>query len=137
MINQIAKTAIYLFVFAVSSISFSQVLINADVRIDGFRHNHDCGNDGALLDQPDPRYKVWVGYDNANFNTVSNPPGLYSGCGSTYGADAVVCNSWNPGVINAASFNALPMTQLNIDMESWEEDACGNDCCRIRRHMRI
>jgi len=107
----------------------SQVLINADVRINGFRHNRDCGNDaGGFNSQPDPRYRVWIGYNSGSFNQVTNAPGLFPGCANTYGADAVFCSTWNPGIINAATFTSLPLTQLNVDMESWEEDGCGSDC---------
>ena len=68
----------------------SQVLINADVEINGFRHNWDCGNDaGGWNSQPDPRYKVWVGYNAGNFQSTTSGPGLYAGCAATYGGDAV------------------------------------------------
>ena len=117
------------FIFFFSSTFFSQVLINADVQINGFRHNHDCGNDaGGFNSQPDPRYRVWIGYNSASFNQVTSAPGLYPGCGDTYGADAVFCSTWNPGIINAATFTALPLSQINVDMESWEDDGCGSNC---------
>ena len=120
--------SIFLFSLLTSLEVNAQVLINADVKINGFRHNYNCNND-ATGNFPDPRYKVWVGYNGANFNAVTNSPGLYiGGCASTYGADDVTCNTWNPGIINAAAINAQPMTSLNIDMQSWEEDGCGSDC---------
>ena len=107
----------------------SQVLINADVEINGFRHNWDCGNDaGGWNSQPDPRYKVWVGYNAGNFQSTTSGPGLYAGCSGTYGGDAVFCSTWNPGIINAASFTAQPITEINVDMESWEDDGCGSNC---------
>ena len=110
------------------NILYGQVLVNADVKINGFRHNYNCTND-ATGNFPDPRYKVWIGYNSANFNAVTSGPGLYiGGCTSTYGADDVTCNTWNPGIINAASILAQPMNTLNIDMQSWEEDGCGSDC---------
>ena len=112
-----------------SSHLFSQVLINADVKINGFRHNWDCGNDvGGFNSYPDPRFKVWVGYNSGNFQSVNSSPGLYSGCGNTYGGDAVFCSSWNPGIINAATFTAQALDEINIDMESWEDDGCGGNC---------
>jgi gliding motility-associated-like protein len=118
-----------LFIVLLNSTLFSQVLINADVQINGFRHNHDCGNDaGGFNSQPDPRYRVWIGYNSASFSQVTSAPGLYPGCGDTYGADAVNCSTWNPGIINAATFTALPLSQINVDMESWEEDGCGSNC---------
>jgi len=67
------KTSLYIFLFcllicSLSDYGHSQVLINADVEINGFRHNWDCGNDaGGFNSQPDPRYKVWVGYNAGNF----------------------------------------------------------------------
>ncbi len=117
------------FIIFLNSSVFSQVLINANVQINGFRHNHDCGNDaGGFNSQPDPRYRVWIGYNSASFSQVTSAPGLYPGCGDTYGADAVNCSTWNPGIINAATFTALPLSQINVDMESWEEDGCGSNC---------
>jgi gliding motility-associated-like protein len=123
------RNALLFLLFFSSVISLhGQVLINADVKINGFRHNYNCTND-ATGNFPDPRYKVWVGHNGANFNAVTNGPGLYiGGCTSTYGADDVTCNTWNPGIINAASILAQPMNNLNIDMQSWEEDGCGSDC---------
>ena len=107
----------------------SQILINADVQINGFRHNWDCGNDvGGFNSYPDPRYRVWVGFNAGNFQNVNSGPGIYGGCSNTYGADAVFCSSWNPGIINAASFNAQPINEINVDMESWEDDGCGSSC---------
>ena len=113
----------------ISANGYSQVLINADVKINGFRHDWDCGNDvGGFNSFPDPRYKVWVGYNSGNFQNVNAGPGLYGGCGNTYGGDAVFCSTWNPGLINAASFNAQQINEINIDMESWEDDGCGSNC---------
>ena len=106
----------------------AQVLINADVKINGFRHNWNC-NDDATGNFPDPRYKVWVGYNGANFSNITAGPGLYvGGCANTYGADDANCSVWNPGVINAAQYSATAMNQINVDMQSWEEDGCGVDC---------
>ncbi|MDB3904887.1 gliding motility-associated C-terminal domain-containing protein [Crocinitomicaceae bacterium] len=108
---------------------YSQVLINADVKINGFRHSWDCGNDvGGFNSFPDPRYKVWVGYNSGNFQNVNAGPGLYGGCANTYGGDAVFCSTWNPGLISAASFNAQQINEINVDMESWEDDGCGSNC---------
>lgn len=118
--------AVTLFVLS-SQALFSQVLINTDVRINGFRHNWNCTNDAAG-NLPDPRYKVWIGWNNGNFNQVTNGPGLVGGCPGTYGGDAVTCTFFNPGIINAATITAQPLNQLNIDMQSWEEDGCGSTC---------
>jgi len=128
------RNRIKLFIFCASiffgSVNYhSQILINADVQINGFRHNWDCGNDvGGFNSFPDPRYKVWVGFNAGNFQNVNSAPGIYGGCSNTYGADAVFCSTWNPGIINAASFNAQQINEINIDMESWEDDGCGSNC---------
>jgi hypothetical protein len=116
----------FILIFA-SLFAVAQVNINASVQINGFRHNHDCGNDGGF-NEPDPRYRVWIGTDNANFNGVTSAPGIYGGCTDTYGADATFCSTWNPGIINAANILAQPINQINVDMESWEDDACGSNC---------
>ena len=105
----------------------SQILINADVDINGFRHNYNCTNDAAG-NFPDPRYRVWVGTNNGNFSQVSSGPGIYPGCTVTYGMDEAECSFWNPGLINAAQIVGQPINQINIDLQSWEEDGCGSDC---------
>jgi gliding motility-associated-like protein len=105
----------------------AQILINADVTINGFRHNHDCGND-AGGNNPDPRYRVWIGSNNGNFTQSTNGPGIYPGCADTYGADEIPCSFWNPGLINAANIVGQPINQINVDLQSWEEDGCGSDC---------
>lgn len=104
--------------------------VNATVQINGFRHNWDCGNDGAGGNNPDPRYKVWIGRNGANYVQSLSGPGFFTGCSGvgTYGADAIPCNTWNPGLITAATFTNVAMSQINVDMESWEEDGCGSEC---------
>jgi hypothetical protein len=117
--------------FCFQNVSQAQVNVNATVQINGFRHNWDCGNDGAGGDDPDPRYKVWIGRDGANFVQSTSGPGFFTGCGApeyTYGADAIPCNTWNPGTITAANFTNVSMSQINVDMQSWEEDGCGTEC---------
>lgn len=115
--------------FVLHTNSFSQN-VNATIQINGFRHNWDCGNDGAGGNDPDPRYKVWIGRNGSNYVQSLNGPGFFSGCASagTYGADAIPCSFWNPGLITAAVFTNVNMSQINIDMESWEEDGCGSEC---------
>lgn len=69
-----------LLLLCITTISLNaQVLINANVDINGFRHNHNCGNDAAG-NNPEPRYKVWIGSNAANFSQVTNGPGIYPGC---------------------------------------------------------
>ncbi|HUH75400.1 MAG TPA: T9SS type A sorting domain-containing protein [Chitinophagales bacterium] len=99
--------------------------------IDGFRHNHECNNDAIIFAQqkPDPRYRVWVGYNSSNFSQYTNGPGIYSGCNSqsTYGRDEATCTHWNPGIITGPILTGNATT-LNVEMESWEEDDCGSQC---------
>lgn len=121
------KSLLFLVISLLPLLNYSQVNINATVQINGFRHNRDCGNDGAGSD-PDPRYMVWTGWNGANFVQSTAGPGIYSGCTGVYGQDEIACNTWNPGVITAASFTNQPMNQINIDMQSWEEDGCGSNC---------
>ena len=82
--------------------------------------------------QPDPRYRVWVGWDGSNFSQSTNSPGLYSGCSGVYGADDVRCNVWDPGDITLPTLTGN-MSTYNVEMESWEEDegiaCCVNDNC--------
>ncbi len=107
---------------------FSQININATIQIDGFRHNWDCGTD-ATGNQPDPRYRVWIGWDGANF--VQSVGGIQFGACSglgVYGNDDQLCSFFNPGIFTAATFYNIPANQLNVDMHSWEEDGCGNTC---------
>ena len=118
--NIISLLAYSLFLCFISLNCHSQVLINADVKINGFRHSWDCGNDiGGFNSFPDPRYKVWVGYNSGNFQNVNAGPGLYGGCGNTYGGDAVFCSTWNPGLISAASFNAQQINEINHAKETF------------------
>lgn len=126
---------IYTLLFFTISISFFSLSQNVNIitKIDGFYHNWDCCNDGNpfggcfLGNKPDPRYRVWVGYNGGNFLNYTSNPGLYSGCGNTYGADEVDCSVWNPGVITGPTLTGNA-TSLNVEMESWEEDGCGSNC---------
>ena len=119
----------------------SQSITVSGTIVDGFRHNWDCCNDGVGCPfgidvngtgQPDPRYRVWVGWDGSNFSQSTNSPGLYSGCSGVYGADDVRCNVWDPGDITLPTLTGN-MSTYNVEMESWEEDegilCCVNDNC--------
>lgn len=121
------KKLITLLLLLIFSGAEAQVLVNASVKIDGFRHNWDCGNDGGFS-EPDPRYRVWMGYNGGSFSQITASPGIYPGCTDTYGADGDACSIWNPGIINAITFSAQPMNYISVDMESWEDDACGSNC---------
>src|SRR5690348_1252078 len=109
--------------FAITTIqTFAQVNINFTAQINGFRHNWDCGNDGAGND-PDPRYMVWIGWDGANFVQTTGGPQIPSCAGlGVYGADQVVCSNYNPGVFSAGTFFNVPANNINVDMKSWEDD---------------
>jgi len=117
-----------IFVFAINHVSSQIVNINANIQINGFRHNWDCGNDGAGGNNPDPRYKVWVGWNGSNFSQVSGGPEL---CSGVYGIDDDACSFFNPGIINVIPIVNQPMapsSQINVDMQSWEDDNCGGNC---------
>jgi hypothetical protein len=124
----------FLLLFFDSGLEAQNITINST--INGFRHNWDCCNDGAGFDcstfanRPDPRYRVWVGFDGANFQQSTSGPGIFPGCGSphfTYGADGVHCTQWNPGSIPLPVLTGNA-TIYNVDMQSWEDDGCGSDC---------
>lgn len=108
--------------------------VNITTKINGFRHNWDCCNDGASVlcigsNFPDPRYKVWIGYNGTTFSQSTNGPGLYCGASDyTYGADAEDCSTWNPGEITGPAFSNVAATSVNVDMQSWEDDGCGSNC---------
>ncbi len=105
---------------------FSQVNVNISTQINGFRHNWDCNNDGINNNEPDIRYKVWMGWNGGNFAQSTNGPGLFCGAANyTYGIDSKVCSEWNPGLITGPSFSNVAATTLNVDMQSWEEDESG------------
>lgn len=111
---------------------YSQTVnINATIRINGFRHNWDCGTDGAG-NEPDPRFKVWTGWNNSNFTQVNSGAGLYTACSGIYGQDETPCSYFNVGnIINCTPIVNQPMapaSQINVDMQSWEEDGCGSEC---------
>ena len=130
--SMIKRYALCLLAGMLMSGAYSQIVnINATIRINGFRHSWDCGSDAAG-NEPDPRYRVWTGWNNGNFSQVTNGPGVMMNCSGIFGGDDLVCSYYNVGnIINCASIVNQPMapaSQINVDMESWEEDGCGNDC---------
>lgn len=113
--------------------------VNLHGKINGFTHNWDCCSDGNPFDcflisnRPDPRYKVWSGYNNSNFTISSSATGLISGCTNTYGANSDDCSLWNPGIINLPDKTNVNANTYSIRLQSWEEEyghplSCGSDC---------
>jgi hypothetical protein len=125
---------LFLFVLCLAKTSLVAQNVNISTKINGFRHNWDCCNDGAgffciLANFPDPRYKVWIGYNGTTFSQSTNGPGLYCGASDyTYGADGEDCSTWNPGLITGPTLTGNA-TILNVDMQSWEEDESGTIGC--------
>jgi len=127
-INLIVVVTTILFAFVDVN---AQVLINANVQINGFTHNWDCGNDGGGGQDPDPRYRVWIGHDGGSFlqSSGANELSICSGQG-VFGGDNIACTTFNPGIINAYTISSTVASQLNVDMESWEEDGCVSECTK-------
>lgn len=121
------KFLFFIILFCFASYLSAQVNINATVQINGFRHNYNCSGDAGGL--PDPRYKVWVGYNSGSFLQVTGP-NEYAGClgSGVFGGDNISCSTFNPGLINAYTITNQPATTINVDMQSWEEDGCGSEC---------
>ncbi|MDX2173645.1 MAG: gliding motility-associated C-terminal domain-containing protein [Bacteroidota bacterium] len=102
--------------------------VNVIVRVPGLRHNYDCGNDGASGNQPDPRWRLWGGHSGANYIQYT---GVVANCGDgqTIARDEVSCGLINNfTAFNVVSISNSTATVVNVDMECWEEDGCGNDC---------
>jgi hypothetical protein len=125
---------LFLFVLCLAKTSLVAQNVNISTKINGFRHNWDCCNDGASVfcigsNFPDLRFKVWIGYNGTTFSQSTNGPGLYCGASDyTYGADAEDCSTWNPGEITGPAFSNVAATSVNVDMQSWEDDGCGSNC---------
>jgi gliding motility-associated-like protein len=104
--------------------------VNITIQINGFTHNWDCSSDGSG-NEPDPRYKVWLGYNSSSFNQVT-AGSTYLTCAGQgiYGADEVLCSNFNPGIFTATTLLNVPANQINVDMESWEEDGCASECTK-------
>lgn len=121
--NKFWGTAIFLLIFAAS---FAQTY-NVQLRVTGLRHNYDCGNDGATGDQPDPRWRIWGGYSGANFTQYT---GAVANCsGTTIERSGVSCglvNDFSP--FNIVNLTGTTATQVNAEMQCWEEDACSDNC---------
>ncbi len=129
--KKIYLSAVALILFSFINKANAQIYINANIQINGFTHNWDCGIDGAGGQDPDPRYKVWVGFNNGSFLQASGT-NEYAGCSGqgVFGGDNIVCSTYNPGIINAYTISNQLATQVNVDMESWEEDGCGSECTK-------
>ena len=125
-----------LLIFNSLTIQAQRVTINS--KINGFRHNWDCCQDGTIFgcvlgSQPEPRYQVKIGYNGGSFIQSTNGPGLASGCTITYGSDDLGCSIWNPGIINMPVLSGVNALSLSVNMRSWEYDGglpcCGNNNC--------
>ncbi len=66
---------LFLFVLCLAKTSLVAQNVNISTKINGFRHNWDCGNDGVNNNEPDIRYKVWFGWNGAGFVQSTNSPG--------------------------------------------------------------
>jgi len=116
--------------FGMALIAFSNLFsqnVNVQLRVSGLRHNYDCGNDGVLGDQPDPRWRLWGGHSGANYTQYT---GAVATCGgNTISRDSRACglvNDFTPFLI--ANFTNISATVVNADMECWEEDGCSGNC---------
>lgn len=105
--------------------SLSAQTVNVSTKVTDVTHNYDCGNDAAgvccgcwisICDDPEPRWKFWSGHTGANFQ---GPVTINGGTRA--------CGNWNITDTDIASHAATVATQVNFDMESWEEDGCGSD----------
>ncbi len=99
--------------------------VNVSTKVTEVTHNYDCGNDAAgvccgcwisICDDPEPRWKFWSGHTGSNFQ---GPVTINGGTRS--------CGPWNITDTDIASHSATVATQVNFEMESWEEDGCGGD----------
>jgi methyl coenzyme M reductase gamma subunit len=126
MNNFTTKNIVLIFSLLFSCIYISKAQnVNAYLDVIEVRHNYDCGNDAegiccgcwiSICDDPEPRWKFWGGHNGGSFQgpTVIN--------GGTRG-----CGIWNLADEDVANFANISSCQINLDMQSWEEDGCGGD----------
>lgn len=97
------------------SATYSQSYSIDNLRVSGYSHNYNCGNDGGSAD-PEPNYRV-----------------RWKVTGGTYGAITVVrpgaptqaCDSYSANVaLSPSTYNGSNNT-LQFEIESWEDDDCG------------
>lgn len=114
----------FIFLFLFSNFLKAQT-VNAFVDVIEVRHNFDCGNDAggvccgcwiSVCDDPEPRWKFWGGHNGGSFQGPTTLNGGTRGCGTFNNSD-----------FDIANFSGISSCQINFDMESWEEDACGGD----------
>lgn len=103
--------------FSLFNSAYAQGPVNVYVDVIELNHGYDCGNDGALGDDPDPRWKFWGGHSGGNW--------VYYGC---YNGGSRACGVYNNPDFDLINVTNTTATQINVDMESWEEDGCGGDC---------
>ena len=112
------------FVIAAMQYNMQAQNVNAYLDVIEVRHNYDCGNDAvgaccgcwiSICNDPEPRWNFWGGHTGANFQGPTYINGGTRGCGV-----------WNIGDADVANFTNVAATQINIDMQSWEDDDCGS-----------
>jgi gliding motility-associated-like protein len=101
--------------------------VNVQLRVTALHHGYDCGNDGAFGDQPDPRWRLWGGHSGGNYTAYT---GAVVNCGAqTIERSGVACGAiTNFTPFNICNYSNVNYTQVNAQMECWEEDACGGNC---------
>ncbi|MCF8465744.1 MAG: T9SS type A sorting domain-containing protein [Flavobacteriales bacterium] len=121
---------LYLLVFALIIGAQALVAQNVNVYMDVIEltHNRDCGNDGVLGDNPEPRWRVWGGHSGAIF--TANPVCSNNNCcgNGTINGGTRSCGTWNLTDFDLLNVLNQNITQMNVDLQSWEEDDCGGDC---------
>jgi len=98
------------------NLAIAQGPVNVYVDVIELNHGWDCGNDGVFGGDPEPRWRLWGGFSNGNWGAMQYVNGGTRGCGVWDIADFDLINVLN----NTTS-------QINVDLESWEEDGCGGD----------
>lgn len=116
----------FILLSAFSAVSNAQN-VNIQLRVNELHHGYDCGNDGVLGDQPDPRWKLWGGHSGGNYTLYT---GAVANCdGDVVERSGVACGAitdFTPFLI--CNYTNVAYTQVNAQMECWEEDGCGGNC---------
>lgn len=118
----------WIFVFFMTGVVVTTTAQNVNVRMDvvALDHNYDCGNDGAG-GNPEPRWRVWGGYSGGNFTGPTCGGGNCCGNGTIDGGTRS-CGIWDIANFDLRNVNNTNATQMNVDLQSWEEDGCHGNC---------